>query len=189
MPKHSTRTSYLLPLTFVLLLLGAGCQKPQPPAASPSTAAPTPTPAAPAAAPPSTALVAPAPLGPPPPDTPSVPSAPPSAADTVAPTPLPTVPPEPAAAIPRIIRITAKQWEWQPAEIRIRKDERVVLEITNLDVPHGFSLPDFQVNELLSPMSTTRVAFTATKVGRFDFACSVVCGRGHAGMRGVLVVE
>jgi len=94
-----------------------------------------------------------------------------------------------AVPAPRVIRVTAKQWEWQPAEIRVKKDERVVLEIANLDVPHGFSIPDLQVNELLPPGRTTRIEITATKVGRFDFVCSVICGRGHSSMRGVLVVE
>lgn len=193
------RSTVLLAAAAAILLLGAGCRKEQP-VTSPSTAVPTPAPAAPTAAPLSASLVAPAPTSPPPPDIPSVPSAPPNAADAVAPAPLPTKEsplletvtppaPEPPAAGPRVIRVVAKQWEWQPNEIRVKKDDRVVLEISNLDVPHGFALPDFNINRMLAPGATERIEFTADKVGRFDFVCSVFCGQGHRGMRGVLIVE
>lgn len=187
------RTTLLLATAAAVLLLGAGCKKEQP--APPPAPAPTPAPAAsaPAAPEPGAGLIAPAPLGPPPPDIPSVPTQPPTAADAVAPTPLPSdpieEPPSPSAAGPRVIRIIAKQWEWQPREIRVRKGERIALEITNADVPHGISIPEFNVNKTLAPGRTERVEFTATKVGRFDFACSVFCGQGHRDMRGTLVVD
>lgn len=179
------RTTLLLAAAAAVLLLGAGCGK-QPTPAPALTPTPTPAPAAsaPAAPEPGAGLIAPAPLGPPPPDIPSVPFAPPTAVDAVAPAPLPT-----SVAGPRVIRIIAKQWEWQPAEIRVKKGERIALEITNADVPHGISIPEFNVNETLAPGRTERVEFTATKVGRFDFACSVFCGQGHRDMRGLLIVE
>lgn len=178
------RSTILLATAAAVLLLGAGCKKEQPTPAPTPTPTPAPAASAPAAPEPGAGLIAPAPLGPPPPDIPSVPGQPPTAADAVAPAPLPT-----PAAGPRVIRIIAKQWEWQPREIRVKKNERIALEITNADVPHGFSIPEFNVNKTLAPGRTERVEFTATKVGRFDFACSVFCGQGHRDMRGVLIVE
>lgn len=203
------RSTVLLAAAAAVLLLGVGCKKEQPaPAAIPTPTAATPV-AAPVTPEPGAGLIAPAPTAPPPPDIPSVPSAPPTAADVVAPAPPPSSPrelvpssptegpptpvppptPEPTVASLRVIRIIAKQWEWQPREIRVRKGERVALEITNADVPHGINIPEFNVNKTLAPGRTERVEFTATKVGRFDFVCSVFCGQGHRDMRGVLIVE
>lgn len=181
------RSTILLATAVAILFLGAGCKREQPaPAPAPAPTA-APTTSVPAAPEPGAGLIAPAPLGPPPPDIPSVPGQPPNATDAVAPVPLPT--PAPSATNPRVIRIVAKQWEWQPREIRVRKGERVALEITSADVSHGISIPEFNVNKTLAPGRTERVEFTATKVGRFDFACSVFCGQGHSTMRGTLVVE
>lgn len=184
---------------LAVLLLGAGCTKPAP--TPPPTPAPTPQPeaVAPPIELPGAGLVAPAPTAPPPPDTPSVPAGPPSAADAVAPVPLPTAsppptsapppPPEPSAAAPRVIRVTAKQWEWQPREIRVKKDERVILEVTNVDVAHGLAIPDLNINETIPAGATKRIELAPTKVGRFETFCSVYCGQGHRDMRGVLIVE
>lgn len=185
---HPSSTAVTLATAAVVLFLGAGCGK-QPTPAPATAPAPTPAPSAatPVTSEPGAGLIAPAPLGPPPPDIPSVPWQPPTAADVVAPAPLPT--PAPSAIGPRVIRIIAKQWEWQPREIRIRKDERVALEITSADVPHGINIPEFNINRALAPGRTERVEFTATKVGRFDFVCSVFCGQGHRDMRGLLIVE
>lgn len=85
--------------------------------------------------------------------------------------------------------ITATQFTFDPSTITVKKGDTVVLNITSNDVPHGFSLPDFDVNETLSPGSTKTVEFVADQTGSFSFACSVVCGSGHSTMSGKLVVE
>lgn len=85
--------------------------------------------------------------------------------------------------------MTARQWAFDPEEIRVRKDDRVILEIVSTDVDHGIAIPDFHVREDLKAGTTTRVEFVASKTGRFDFSCSVFCGSGHRSMRGTLIVE
>ncbi|MDO8599067.1 MAG: cupredoxin domain-containing protein [bacterium] len=178
-------TRLISPIMFAtaaaVLLLGAGCRNTAP--ATP-TAPATNVPEAPADAP--LLFVAPAPTTPPPPDIPSTPTTPPTAADAIAPTPPPNA--------PRVIRVTAKQWEFVPAEIRVKKDEQVVLEVTSTDVDHGLSLPDFNINRTLKPGVTERIEFSPDKVGQFSMVCSVFCGQGpegrnHRSMRGTLIVE
>lgn len=85
--------------------------------------------------------------------------------------------------------ITASQFAFDPSTITVKKGDTVVLNITSEDVPHGFSLPEFDVNETLSPGSTKTVEFVADQAGSFSFTCSVVCGSGHSTMSGKLVVE
>lgn len=87
------------------------------------------------------------------------------------------------------IRITAKQWEFQPATVAVNRGDRVRLIVKSIDVSHGFSLPDFGVNTRLEPSVDTVVEFTADKTGTFTYFCSVVCGSGHSEMRGTLTVN
>lgn len=84
--------------------------------------------------------------------------------------------------------LTARQWEFQPSTITVKKDIPVKLTITSTDVAHGFALTDFNVNSRLEPGQATVVQFTPDRAGTFNFFCSVVCGSGHGGMRGTLVV-
>ncbi len=87
------------------------------------------------------------------------------------------------------ITITAKQFVFNPSEIRVKEGEKVRLKITSVDVTHGFALPEFNVNATLDPQKEQTVEFVANKKGEFTFFCSVVCGRGHRDMTGKLIVE
>lgn len=85
--------------------------------------------------------------------------------------------------------VTAKQWTFEPAVIRVKQGQRVELDVTSVDVAHGFRLPEFGIGATLEPEKTVRVSFVADKVGTFSFFCDVFCGQGHGSMRGTLVVE
>lgn len=85
--------------------------------------------------------------------------------------------------------ITAKQWSFSPAEIKVKKGDMVVLKLKSADVAHGFSLPDFGINAPIKPGELKTVEFTADKIGTFKFVCNVPCGVGHMGMTGTIVVE
>lgn len=85
--------------------------------------------------------------------------------------------------------ITAKQWSFSPAEIKVKKGDTVVLKLKSADVAHGFSLPDFGVNQSIKPGEIETVEFVANKAGTFEFICNIPCGVGHRGMTGTLVVE
>ena len=85
--------------------------------------------------------------------------------------------------------ITAKQWSFSPAIIKVKKGDTVVLKATSVDVTHGLNLREFGVNETLEPNKTKTIEFVADKTGTFTFSCSVACGAGHKAMTGTLVVE
>ena len=88
----------------------------------------------------------------------------------------------------KVIKLTAKKFEYSPAEISVKKGEPVVLEISSEDVKHGFSLPDFGIRIDVKPGAVNRISFTPDKAGRFTFACDVFCGSGHEDMAGTLNV-
>lgn len=85
--------------------------------------------------------------------------------------------------------ITAKQWQFDPNEIKVKMGEKVRLKIKSVDVEHGFSLSAFGIDKTISPGKETVIEFVADKKGEFPFFCSIFCGEGHSGMRGKLVVE
>jgi cytochrome c oxidase subunit 2 len=85
--------------------------------------------------------------------------------------------------------MTAKQWEFDPPTITVSQGDLVRLNISSIDVSHGFAIPEFGVNQRLEPNNTATVEFSADKKGTFRFFCSVICGAGHSDMSGTLVVE
>ncbi|MBI5391243.1 cupredoxin domain-containing protein [Candidatus Woesearchaeota archaeon] len=87
------------------------------------------------------------------------------------------------------IALIAQQFKFEPSTITVKKGTKVTLKITSLDVPHGFSIADFNVDAQLQPGATQDVSFVADKAGTFTFRCNLYCGEGHSGMQGTLVVE
>jgi len=94
-----------------------------------------------------------------------------------------------AATAPHEIQVSAKKYEFTPKEIHVKKGEHVKLVITATDHDHGFKLPAFKVEQKIKKGETATVEFVADQAGTFPFRCSVVCGFGHHGMKGTLVVE
>jgi cytochrome c oxidase subunit 2 len=93
-----------------------------------------------------------------------------------------------AASAGTAVKLTAKNFEYSPAQITVKKGTPVSLELTSEDRKHGFNLPDFRVRVDVKPGSVTRVSFTPEKTGTFTFGCDVFCGSGHEDMAGTLVV-
>jgi cytochrome c oxidase subunit 2 len=85
--------------------------------------------------------------------------------------------------------MTAKNYEFDPGVITVKKGEKVRLIITATDCDHDFRLDAFDINQVLKKGDPETIEFTATKAGTFEFKCSVYCGKGHRKMQGKLVVE
>jgi heme/copper-type cytochrome/quinol oxidase subunit 2 len=75
--------------------------------------------------------------------------------------------------------------------IEVSQGDRVILKLRSADVTHGFSLKAFgiYVAKGIQPGKTVYVSFTADKIGRFIFRCTVFCGDIHQHMEGTLVVN
>ena len=85
--------------------------------------------------------------------------------------------------------ITAKQFQFDPATIEVKKGDKVRLIVTSMDVPHGFSIAEYGINERLDVGRPVTIEFTADKQGSFTAFCSVFCGSGHTNMKGKLIVK
>lgn len=90
---------------------------------------------------------------------------------------------------PRVIRIKARRFVYEPNEIALKVGEPVVVEITSADFVHGMNLPALGKRLDLVPMSVTRLELQPTAPGVIDFVCDNFCGEGHEEMHGRFVVS
>lgn len=90
----------------------------------------------------------------------------------------------------KVIKISAKKFEYSPNVIRIKRGVPVVLEFTSLDRVHGFTVPDLGgIRATIEPGKVTKVRIVAPKAGTYDFHCDLFCGDGHEEMTGQIIVE
>jgi Cu+-exporting ATPase len=89
-----------------------------------------------------------------------------------------------------LIQVTARDMRFEPAEVRIRAGEWVVLEFTNEDtVVHDWmveGVPNLDVPA--RPGQTSRLRFVLDRPGTYMVICSIP-GHAEAGMTGELMVE
>lgn len=85
--------------------------------------------------------------------------------------------------------ITAKKFEFTPSQITVKTGDKVIINLTSLDVTHGFAIAGYGINKTVNPGATTTIEFIADKTGSFEFRCSVPCGEGHTDMKGTLSVR
>ena len=88
----------------------------------------------------------------------------------------------------KVIKITAKRFDYTPGKLTLKKGEPVILEFRTADVLMGFSAPDFQTRADIIPGKVARVRLVPDKIGTFMFLCDIFCGSGHENMNGTITV-
>ncbi len=99
--------------------------------------------------------------------------------------PPPTSPKETGEVVE--IKMEAKNFEFLPSEIKVKKGDRVKLIITSQDVTHTFTLHAFGIEEELPVGQDVEIEFLADQAGTFAFYCNVP-GHSKQGMSGKLIV-
>ena len=109
----------------------------------------------------------------------------------------------------RYMAIVAKKYGYFPSRIVANKGDTIVLSLSSLDVPHGFSLDGYpadlimkkgamfqkhtehhHTDKLMTGWSrVARAKFVANKTGKFTFRCTQICGNLHPFMTGEMVVR
>ena len=87
------------------------------------------------------------------------------------------------------INITMKKYEFIPAEVHVKRGQRVLLIITSADTQHGFHVDAFGINEPVKKGQPAEVEFVSDQAGTFAMNCSIICGSRHDDMTGKIVVE
>ena len=93
-----------------------------------------------------------------------------------------------AAPRPKVIKISAKRFDYTPGNLTLKKGQPVIFELASRDVMMGFNVPDFHLRGDMVPDKVTRVQFIPDKTGKFIFFCDIFCGTGHEEMHGLITV-
>jgi uncharacterized cupredoxin-like copper-binding protein len=95
-----------------------------------------------------------------------------------------------AGTAPAVLKITAKEFAFEPKELKVKAGQPVKLVLENKGViEHDIVLEKLGVKTAaIQPGKSVEVTFTAKTKGRYPIVCSVP-GHKEAGMTGTLVVE
>jgi cytochrome c oxidase subunit II len=90
---------------------------------------------------------------------------------------------------PDVIKtITMKKWSIEPSRIEVPQGDEVELVVSSTDVEHGIAISKLGILETVQPGKPAIVKFRAKDSGVYAMSCSVLCGKGHDQMTGVIVV-
>src|ERR687888_1870919 len=87
------------------------------------------------------------------------------------------------------LEMTARKFDFEPAEVHVKQGQVVELRIVATDRKHGFELKQFGIRTELLEGQPVTVRLLANERGQFGFRCDILCGLGHLGMKGRLIVE
>ena len=91
------------------------------------------------------------------------------------------------------IAMTAIRSHYEPELVEVKKGNRVLLHITNLertyDATHGFALPGYNITSSIEAGETVTLDFVADKDGVFTFYCTEFCSALHLEMAGYFLVK
>ena len=73
--------------------------------------------------------------------------------------------------------------------VHVPVNKQVLINLEGKDVIHSFFVPHFRIKQDVVPGRDTRVWFTAIKPGTYPIPCAELCGFGHSGMQGKVVVH
>lgn len=107
---------------------------------------------------------------------------------------------------PRVIEMTAKNYDFAPSSVHVKVGERVQLKVTATDREHGVKIVTTPVGspkdaaagiEVTSTPDcikfkkdeTGTVEFIARSPGTYEFECCKLCGMGHGKMKGQIIVD
>ena len=108
------------------------------------------------------------------------------------------------------IAVTGRQWNWiftypgkdgklytaddimiddQNSELHVPVNKNIVFDLKSRDVVHSFFLKNVRLKQDAIPGRTMKRWFNCNKEGRYEIACSEICGMLHSQMRNWLVVD
>jgi cytochrome c oxidase subunit 2 len=74
-------------------------------------------------------------------------------------------------------------------ELHVPLNRPVIIELSSKDVIHNFCLPHMRIAQDAIPGSLIPMWFKPIKPGPYEVVCGQLCGLGHYGMKGMVVVD
>ncbi len=87
------------------------------------------------------------------------------------------------------VRMLARTWSFDPAEIRVPEGAEVTFIVTSQDLVHGMLIDDPNVNIMLIPGEVARVKAKFDRAGEYPIICHEYCGIAHQTMWARVIVE
>ncbi len=75
------------------------------------------------------------------------------------------------------------------SELHVPVDRNIIVETSSKDVIHNFALPNMRAAQDAIPGTIIPMTFRPIKTGTYEIVCGQLCGLGHYGMKGTLVVD
>lgn len=112
----------------------------------------------------------------------------------------------PQTSAPRVVEVSARKYEFTPAEIHVKKGERVELKVHSVDETHGMKISVYregakdktkagllfdrpETNGKVEKNVDQVLDFVGAEPGTYDLQCAKLCGMGHRHMQGKVIVE
>jgi len=111
---------------------------------------------------------------------------------------------EPAQSGPRVIEMSAGNYEFMPSTVHVKAGERIELKVTDKEhgirikpIPQGASEgapPGIEITSgedcvKFKKQQSGTIEFTARTPGTYLFDCCKLCGFGHGKMKGEIIVD
>ena len=74
-------------------------------------------------------------------------------------------------------------------ELHVPINKPVIIELSSKDVIHNFDIPHMRIAADAIPGSLIPMWFKPIKTGTYEVVCGQLCGLGHYGMKGTVVVD
>ena len=74
-------------------------------------------------------------------------------------------------------------------QLNLPVDRPAIVHLSSKDMVHSFALPQMRVKQDAIPGIAQPVWFTPTTIGKWEIACSQLCGLGHYRMRGFYTIQ
>jgi len=105
------------------------------------------------------------------------------------------------------VQVTSKQFNWDMVypgpdkkfgtkddlkvenELHVPVNKVVILTLKSEDVIHSFFVPNLRLKQDTLPGREIPAWFEAIKAGTYEIPCAELCGFGHSGMKGKLIVH
>ena len=91
----------------------------------------------------------------------------------------------------REFEISAQQWGYSPAVLKVDPGDTVRFIVSSQDIRHGFAINELEVNLSLSAAAAVKrevVIPLDIPEGTYTMYCSIFCGIGHPYMKGNIVI-
>ncbi len=99
-------------------------------------------------------------------------------------------PAAPSDAPAQAVSMTAKKYQYDPAEVVVEPGTALTINLTALDRSHGFQVQGFDTCVDVDPKNgPATIHFFADKPGDYPFKCCHFCGWSHGKMKGVIKVQ